>query len=234
VRYTRQELKQDKLKQTAAEAVHWSSEHRQKLVGFGIVLAVIVAAIVGGFWYYNYSSEHATTALGLAMQINDAPLAPKGAAGPQVTTFETVQERATAAKNAFYDVSSKFGSTRAGKFALYMAGINEVTLGNNKAAEDNFKAVSGARDTNVSTLAKFALASVYRETNRESDAIAIYKELIERPSDSVPKATAQFELAELYSVKQPEEAKKIYAQMQKDNPKSAIGEVAGQRLTSMK
>jgi predicted negative regulator of RcsB-dependent stress response len=234
VRYTRQELKQDKLKETAAEAVHWSSEHRQNLVGIGIVLAVILAAIVGGFWYYNYTSEHATTALGMAMQINDAPIAPKGAAGPQVTTFETVQERATAAKNAFYDVSSKFGSTRAGKFAKYMAGVNEVTLGNNKAAEDNFKSVTGASDANVASLAKFALASVYRETNRDADAIALYKELIDHPSDTVPKATAQFELAELFSVKQPEEAKKIYAQIQKDNPKSAVGEVAGQRLSSMK
>jgi predicted negative regulator of RcsB-dependent stress response len=234
VRYTRQELKQDKFKETAAEAVHWSSEHRKNILGIGIVLAVILAAIVGGFWYYNYSSEHATTALGMAMQINDAPIAPKGAAGPQVTTFETVQERATAAKNAFYDVSSKFGSTRAGKFAKYMAGVNEVTLGNNKAAEDNFKSVAGASDANVSSLAKFALASVYRETNRDSDAIALYKELIDRPSDTVPKATAQFELAELYSVKQPDEAKKIYAQIQKDNPKSAVGEVAGQRLSSMK
>jgi hypothetical protein len=42
------------------------------------------------------------------------------------------------------------------------------------------------------------------------------------------------ELAELYSVKQPDEAKKLYAQIQKDNPKSAVGEIAGQRLTSMK
>jgi predicted negative regulator of RcsB-dependent stress response len=234
VRYTRQELKQDKFKETAAEAVHWSSEHRQSLLAAGIAVVVLLVAIAGGFWYYNYISEHATTALGMAMQINDAPIAPKGAAGPQVTTFETVQERAIAAKNAFYDVSSKYGSTRAGKFALYMAGVNEVTLGNNKVAEENFKAVSGARDANVSTLAKFALASVYRETNRDADAIAIYKELIDHPSDTVPKATAQFELAELYSVKQPEEAKKIYAQMQKDNPKSAIGEVAGQRLSSMK
>ncbi len=234
MRYTRQELKQDKFKETAADAVHWSSEHRSKLLLTGIVIAVILVAVVGSFWYYRYTGEQATTALGAAMQINEAPIAPKGAAPAQVTTFETAQDRATAAKNAFYGVSSKFGFTRAGKFARYMAGIKEVELGNNKVAEENFKAISGSSDANVSTLAKFALASVYRDTNRDSDAIAVYKDLIDHPSDSVPKATSQLELAELYSVKQPDEAKKIYAQIQKDNPKALAGEVAGQHLSSMK
>jgi predicted negative regulator of RcsB-dependent stress response len=234
VRYSRQELKQDKFKETAAEAVHWSSDHRQKLALYVIIAVVILAAVAGGYWYYNRNSANATTALGIAMQINEAPVMPKASAPPNATTFESVPERATAAKNAFYDVSKNYGSTRAGKFALYMAGVNEVTLGNNKAAEENFKSVSGASDANVSTLAKYALASLYRDTNRESDAIALYKELIDHPSDSVPKATAQFELAEVYSVKQPDEAKKIYAQVQKDNPKNAIGEVAGQRLSSIK
>jgi predicted negative regulator of RcsB-dependent stress response len=234
VRYTRQELKQDKFKETAADAVHWSAEHRSNLLLTGIVIAVVLLAVVGGFWYYRYNNEQATTALGAAMQLNEAPIAPKGALPAQVTTFENEQDRAIAAKNAFYGVSSKYGSTSAGKFARYMAGTKEVELGNNKVAEENFKAISGASDSNVATLAKFALASVYRDTNRDSDAIAVYKELIDHPSDSVPKVTAQLELAELYSAKQPDEAKKIYAQIQKDNPKAMVGEVAGQRLSSMK
>ena len=234
MRYTRQELKQDKFKETADAAVHWSVEHRQTTIVVGAVLVAIVAAVAIGFWYYNYSSQQASAALGAAMQVNGAPILAKGTAGPQVVSFPTIQERATAAKNAFYEVSSKYGSTRAGKFAKYMAGLNEVELGNTKVAEDDFKAVASSSDANASSLAKFALASVYRDTNRDSDAIAIYKELIDHPTDSVPKATAQLELAELYSAKQPEEAKKIYAQMQKDNPKSAVGKIAGQHLSSMK
>jgi predicted negative regulator of RcsB-dependent stress response len=234
VRYTRQELKQDKFKETAAEAVQWSSEHRQKTIVVGVVIVAIAAIAALGFWYYTYSSQQASAALGAAMQINGAPILAKGTAGPQVTSFQTVAERATAAKTAFYEVSSKYGSTRAGKFARYMAGLNEVELGNPKVAEDDFKAIADASDKNVANLAKFALASVYRDTNRESDAIAVYKDLIDHPSDSLPKATAQLELAELYSVKQPDEAKKIYAQIQKDNPKALVGEVAGQHLSSMK
>jgi len=234
VRYSRQELKQDRFQETAAGAVHWSVEHRDKLTGL-IIAAIVVAAIVAGaFWYNTYRGEQASTALGQAMQLNSAPVVPKGSVGPQVVSFTTSQERSIAAKNAFYEVSSKYGSTKAGKYARYMAGICEQDLGNTKVAEENFKAVADNRDANVSNLAGFALASLYRNTNRESDAVNVYKDLIEHPSDSVPKTTAQFELAEVYSAKQPDEAKKLYAQIQKDNAKSVAGEIAGQRLSSMK
>ena len=234
MRYTRQELKQDRLQESAADAMHWSSLHRKNLILIGIVVVIVAAAVGGGYWFNNYRNEQAGNALGAALNINSAPIAPKGAAPEQVLTYTSIPERAAAAKTAFYDVSSKYGSTRAGKFARYLAGINEVELGNNKAAEDDFKAVSEINDINVANLAKFALASVYRDTNRESDAVAIYKELSEHPSDTVPKATAQLELAELYSAKQPDEAKKLYAQIQKDNPKALAGEVAGQHLNAMK
>lgn len=234
MRYTRQELKQDRLQETAADAMHWSVVHRKNLTMIGIVLAVIVVAAIGGGWYYTYHNEQANNALGTAMLINGAPILPKGAAPEQVLTFATIPERAAAAKTSFYDVSSKYGSTRAGRFARYMAGVTEVELGNNKAAEEDFKAVSEVSDQNVANLARFALASVYRDTNREADAIAIYKALSEHPSETVPKVTAQLELAELYTAKQPDEAKKIYAQIQKDNPKALAAEVAGQHLKDMK
>ncbi len=234
MRYTRQELKQDKFKETAADAVHWTVEH-QKTITTVIIAAIVLIAIAAGiFFFNNYRNDKANAALGAAMQINNAPIVPKGQAPPQVLTYETLQDRATAAKKAFYDVSSQYGSTRAGKLAKYMAGQAEVDLGSTKAAEDDFKAVAESSDSSVSSLAKFALASVYRESNRESDAINVYNDLIAHPTDTVPKTTAQLELADLYSTKQPEEAKKIYAQIQKDDSKSVAAQIANQRLSTMK
>ena len=64
---------------------------------------------------------------------------------------------------------------------------------------------------------KFALASIYRDSQRDSDAIRLYQELIDVNSVAVPKSTAQFELAALYEAKQqPGEAAKVYEQIQKD------------------
>lgn len=234
MRYTRQELKQDKLKQTAAGAMDWSAAH-QRPVTLTIIAVVVAVAVIGGGWFFvDHRSDQAAAALGAAMQVNNAPILPKGTASAQVTAFETSQLRAEAAKKAFYDVSSNYGSTRSGKIAKYMAGLAEVELGNYKVAEDDFKEVASSGDSSVSSLARFALASVYRATNRDADAISIYKELIDHPTESVPKVSAQLELADLYSAKQPDEAKKLYAQIQKDNEKAFAGQLAAQRLSSMK
>jgi hypothetical protein len=68
---------------------------------------------------------------------------------------------------------------------------------------------------------------LYRNTNRTTDAINTYKDLAEHPSVSVPKTTAQLELASLYdSTQQKQEAAKLYEQIAKDNPESVAGQLA--------
>src|SRR4029077_2829674 len=110
-----------------------------------------------------------------------------------------------------------FSSTRNGKFARYMAGVAGVEAGDLKQAEQNLTDASSFRARDLSALAKFALASIYRASHRDPDAIRLYQELIEINSVAVPKSTAQFELASLYETQQqPAEAAKIYEQIQKD------------------
>ena len=58
------------------------------------------------------------------------------------------------------------------------------------ATEDVVK----SRDTEFSLLAKLVLASVDRNEKIDSEAIAIYKDLIDHPTLSVPKTAAQLGL----------------------------------------
>jgi hypothetical protein len=76
-----------------------------------------------------------------------------------------------------------------------------------------------------------ALASTYRASNRTPEAIAIYKELTEHPTATVSKVQAQLALADVYETTDPQQATLIYQQLQKDNPQSPAGQVAGQKLT---
>ncbi|MEW9503560.1 hypothetical protein, partial [Jeotgalibacillus marinus] len=71
-----------------------------------------------------------------------------------------------------------------------------------KAAEQSLSDAASFRDRDLSALAKFALASIYRDSHRDQDAIRLYQELIDLNSVAVPKSTAQFELAALYEAKQ--------------------------------
>ncbi|HXZ27461.1 MAG TPA: coatomer subunit epsilon, partial [Terriglobales bacterium] len=65
------------------------------------------------------------------------------------------------------------------------------------------------------------------------DAITLYKELIERPTSAVPNNVAQLELAAVYAPQQPLEAKRLYEQIQKDDPKSPAAQMAGDRLAEL-
>jgi predicted negative regulator of RcsB-dependent stress response len=140
-----------------------------------------------------------------------------------------------ASKNAFYLISDKYGWTGSGQYARYLAGLSEKELGNDKAAEDQLRALSNIRRRELAALAKYALAAVYRDEKRDQDAINLLQTLIDKPSITVPKANAQFALADLYvSENQPDKAKVVYDQIAKDNPKNSVGQIAKSHLQEAK
>jgi predicted negative regulator of RcsB-dependent stress response len=236
VRYTRHELKQDKFATSAAEAVHEVVEHRSGIVKI-VSVVVVLAVLAGGiFWYMTSREEQASNALGQALVTYNAPVLPPGTPKEgSMTTFSSEQERLIAAKNAFYAVSDKFGATRSGQYARYLAGLTEKDLGNFKVAEDQLRALTNTRRRELASLAKYALASVYRDEQRDQDAIALLQLLIDKPSVSVPKANAQFALADIYiSEHQPDKAKVIYDQIAKDNPKTSVGQIAKSHQDELK
>ena len=59
------------------------------------------------------------------------------------------------------------------------------------------------------------------------------EEMGNNPTTTVPKATAQLELAELYQKTRPEEAVDLYQQIAADYPGTLVGEVATQRLEEL-
>ena len=139
-----------------------------------------------------------------------------------------------AAQKQFQAIVDKYPHTRTADMAQYFLGVNAVTLSDNAAAERHFKEVASKGNREVAAVAKSALASLYGQTNRTKDAVALYQELINKPTASVGKVTAQLQLAELYqNSKQPLEAKRIYEQIKKDNPGNEAGQFATQKLAEL-
>jgi TolA-binding protein len=59
--------------------------------------------------------------------------------------------------------------------------------------------------------------------------------LIDKPTDTVSKPTAQLALADFYEAQQkPDEAKRVYEQVTKDNPSTEAANLAKQRVEEMK
>ena len=234
-RYTRHQLKEDRFAEAVQEQMSWAVEHRNVLTAIGVIAAVIVLAVAGGWFYLQSRDDKASVALSGALRTYEAPIRPASAA-PQagLLSFTSTKERAQAAEKEFRAVAQDYPYTRSADFAKYWVGVSALDLGDYKAAEQELQPLSGSRRDDLAALAKFALASAYRGEGKEGSAIQLYKELIDRPSTTVPKSTAQIELASLYEASQPVEAAKIYQQIQKDDPNSVAAQVASTRLQAAK
>ncbi len=237
---TRHQLKEDRFSkatfEVAEKTVNWSHEHQSILIGAAVAVVVIAALVVGGWYYISTQDEKASLDFAKAVRTLDAQLRPAGSpAQPGIPSFESANERATAARKQFQAIVDKYPHTHTADMAHYFLGVTAVNLSDNATAEKNFKDVADSGNKEVSSVAKLALASLYGQTNRPKDAIAIYQQLINKPTASVSKVTAQLQLAELYqNTNAPLDAKKIYEQVKKDNPTGEAGQLATQKLTELK
>ena len=237
---TRHQLKTDRFRGATLDAaemtVHWTVEHKNKLIVAGVVAAVVIAAGIG-FWYYlNRQDQQASLDVSQAVRTLDTPVRPPNMPPqPDQPSFASSTERATTAQKQFQAIISKYPHTHAAEVARYFVGVTAADLGDNATAEQNFKASALAHNRDFAALAKFALASVYRQTGRQKDAIALYQQLMDKPTLSVGKTMAQMELAATYEqANQPLEAKRIYQQVEKDNPASEVGQMASAKLQALK
>jgi predicted negative regulator of RcsB-dependent stress response len=237
---TRHQLKQDTFSRAtlgaAESAAHWTVEHQSKLIVVGIIAAVLVAGGLGGWYYLSQQDQKASLELNQAIRMMDAPLrSPSEPAQPDVPSFTSGKDRATEARKRFEGIVNKYPRTRSGEVARYFLGRTSSDLGDNATAERELKQVASSRDSDLAALAKLSLAAVYRNTNRNPDALALYKQISEKPTEIVSKAMAQLEMAATYqAMQQPDEAKRIYQQVQKDNPSTEIAEMAGAKLAELK
>lgn len=228
---TRHALKQDKLIQAAHSGADWLEEHRTRAIQATIALAVVVVVLVVGLVIYHRRSTAAEIAFGEAMDTYTAPLAQAGEpAPPGEKTFPTSLARAQAANQEFVAIANRYGMLETGKNARYFAGVTSMDMGQNREAEADLKQVAGSHDGGLAALAKVALASLYQKTGHTSEAIALYQQIIAKPTLTVPASAAQLQLAALYETVNPEEAERIYAQLKSD--KGAAGQIAAQKLGS--
>jgi tetratricopeptide (TPR) repeat protein len=234
--YTRHQLKQDSFRTSTTETISWAVEHRSKVTAAVVAVVALLAVIIGGWAYVNYRDQQGRSELAGAIQKYDAPIRPAGTpATPDMLSFGSIQERAKAANTDFTRIAGKYSFTQSGRVARYFAGVTLHDMGDNAGAEKDLKEVADSRYKEIASLAKLALASIYHDTNRDPQAIEIYKQLADHPTVSVGKSTAQFLLASLYEeVRQPDEARKLYQQMAKENPSSPAAQMAAQRLQALK
>lgn len=237
---TRHQLKEDRIGRAtihaAEQTVHWTVEHKSKLLIAGIIVAVAALIGFGGWYYMNSQDEKASLELGRAARVLEEQVRPAGVpAQPGFPSFASAQERATEARKQFQGVVDKYPRTRTADMARYFVGLTSSQLGDNAAAERTLQDVAKSSNKELASLGKFALASVFRAENKDAQAIDLYKQVIDKPTTAVSKITAQLELANFYEGRQkPDEAKRIYDQIQKESPATEAASLAQQRAAKLK
>jgi predicted negative regulator of RcsB-dependent stress response len=230
----RHRLKEDRLATTAQGTFSWMREHSVGVVGVVLALTIATAIVLGGWYYMENREQKASAALGSAMETLNAHV---GAPDPNPEgsdeSYNSVKDRGQAAQKKLEAVADQYSHTRSGKIARYLVGVAQVQQGNNTAAEATFKQAAASGDKDVASMAKLALASLYRSMNRNPDAIALYKDLVDHPTHEVSKLAAQFELAGVYETTQPDEARKLYEEIQKSDPEGPIGQQAMMKMLSI-
>jgi tetratricopeptide (TPR) repeat protein len=232
--YTRHQLKEDKLADAAKGTVTWAGHHRKLVSVASTVLLVAAVAGVGGWALLQWREQKASFEMGSALRTYQRPLRPAGTPeNPDFPSFASTAERTKAARGGFQKVADHYSYTRSGKMARYYVGLTAMEGGDTATAERELKAIVQSGNKDLAPLAKLALASFYRSQKRDAEAIQLYRELIDNPSDSVPKATAQLELGSLYEEEQPAEASKLYQQVRIENPTGVAGEIAAARISRL-
>ena len=215
-------------------SVSWLEANRARIIRLStLAIAIIFVAIAVGVYLSNQSAK-AGQAFSDAMDVYDMPLRQPGQpVDPSNPGYATAADRARAANPLFQHAADTFGLFQAGKNARYFAGLTAVDMGQNSQAEADLKK-SVDNGGGLGALAKLALAGLYRQTNRQQQAIDLYKQLIAKPTLTVPVSTARLELAETYETTQPEQARRLYAQIKDEDKTSAAAQIATQKLEGKK
>jgi len=229
---TRHALKQDKFARAAASSADWIGGHREGIVRWAVFAGAVLILTVGGSIYWNARTSAADAALGSAIDLYDTPLAQPGAP-PEAGVYPTAAARAKEANREFVAIVHDFGWLPEAAKARYFAGVSYIELGQNGNAEAELAAAARSWDRNLANLAKLALAGLYHQTNRDTEAIGLYNELAAKPSATVSAGVAQLDLADLYVAEgKQDQARKLWAKVKDADKDGAAGQIAEQKLAA--
>jgi tetratricopeptide (TPR) repeat protein len=238
-RLTRRELKQDELRTTFEHFEEYLKQHFQQITTVAIVV-IAVAGVTGGLKYYILRQEaEANAELGAALTTFRAYVgAPApGTLGTETETFTTAKEKYKKALAQFNGIVQKYRTyprPKAAAVALYHVGVCQALLGDQAAALKTLQEASRNSDRELAALAQFALAGELAKSGKLPEAAKLYQALADHPTLTVPKSTALMALADAYRASQPAQARRLYAQVEKEfGSDPAVAEALKQQIVSL-
>jgi predicted negative regulator of RcsB-dependent stress response len=231
----RKDLKKDEIREKFVHGVESVASHQQILWIVVSAALVVGLAVFGWNTYTQRQTAKAAAALDDAMKIFQARIrAPGEPAEPGEITYIDEKNKFTDSERKFLEVASQYGRTRPGQIARYYVALSEIQLKEFADAEKNLKQLDSGSDENLTSLARFQLAGVYDQEGKGADAVALYKQLADKPSVFVTKPLVLLTLADHYRKSDPAQAAKLYNQVKQEFPDAAEQADQGLELLNAK
>jgi predicted negative regulator of RcsB-dependent stress response len=238
-RLTRHELKQDDFREAVDQLDEYLKTHLREILTVAILGVVVVGTAVGLKYYLNEQEIEANAELAVALRTFGADVGNVNAdalSSSNPTVFLTAKNKYQKAFEQFSAIQLKyrmFPRPKAVNIARYHMGICESLAGNSAAALSILTEVSRDHDKEIASLGQFGLAGEFLKTGKKDEALKIYQNLADHPTLAVPKASAQLGMADALKDSQPERARQLYAQIQRESGSSSIAEAMREQMAEV-
>ena len=228
---SRKELKQDKVRETFEHGAEALLSHT-RIATVGLLIVIFVAAgYLGWKVYSERQAGQAQIALDEAMKIYSSPLNVPGQPSlPGETTYSDPAQRSQDALTKFNAVASQYPHSNPGKLARYYAALCLMDLDKLNQAMEELKRLDAGSDKELAALSQYQMALINERDGKKDDAVKILRNLSTSGSVLVPKPLVLLELASVVSQSDPQQATKIYEQLKKDYPNTAVADQADRGL----
>jgi predicted negative regulator of RcsB-dependent stress response len=206
-RITRKTLKQDRFAAEVTQSVEYLAGHRRQTTLYGGIAVVVLAMVLGGYFYWQHRKTASHNSLAKAMETYRALVTEEDRPGR--VTFKTEADRNAKALKDFEGVVKAYPRTQEGQTARYYIGLVYQQMGDMPRAQQQLEKVASESGDSIPSLARLALADVYAVEGKDELARQAFDYVIKHPSDLVPEARAQLCLVRFLRYRKPEEARKL-------------------------
>jgi TolA-binding protein len=242
-RTERHKLKENEFARTVAQAQE-VFEARKRDLAMGALIAVVLVAVIGGFFLWQRSrAAHANGALAAALAVYEAPVIPpqppapgSPAPVPQPGTFQTERDKLEASLPKFQEAADKYPNTTAGVAARFHMASILASLGRHAEAEQRYNEVVQKAGSNIyGRTARLGLAEVQVAQGKYDPAIQIYTELSRDTNAQMPVDGVLMQLGRTYArAGKKEDAVRAFNRVVEEFPESLYAADAKKELEEIK
>jgi len=231
-RLHRQELKHDEFIDTFDELLLYVEDNWRTLTALALSVMLAGGGLGGFYWYSQRQERRAQGALNSALITFQAPIRAglPPLPGDTQRTFGTEKEKWDAAIKEFAAVRTDYPRTHAALMAKHYEALALYQAGETDQATKDLEELSRAADRNVAALAKFHLAEIHESQGHSPEAEKLFRDLMEHPTQTVPRELSQLALADLLAQSKPVEARQLYEQLKADFAGTPVAEEVSRRL----